>query len=133
MRGLASALKELTDILTPNIGDYARIVSKARGNAQYCFCANAVNLIDLGTFVSSIQSQSSSKEVKDACAAVLASLDSVVVKIHAGNNLERMICGLGIAFPDHSWELPGYYEDFAFASGGWLAFMQAYWAVHGSV
>ena len=133
VRALASSLKGLTDILTPNIGDYAGVISKARGNAQYCYGANAINLIDLGTFIARIGSEASSKEVKDACAAVLTNLGIVVVKVHATGSLQNMICGLGISFPDHSWELPSYYEGFAFASKGWLDFIEAYWAVHGSV
>jgi len=44
-----------------------------------------------------------------------------------------MLAGLGIGFPDHSWEMASYYPDFALASHGWVEFLSAYWAAHGSI
>ena len=133
VRDLVSSIKGLVDLLTPDIDDYMTIISRARGNAQYCYGANALNLVDLRTFVATIGAETSSKEVKEACAAVLASLDAAVLKVHATISLQNMVCGLGVQLPDHSWEIPSYYEKFAFASQGWLDFLKAYWAASGSV
>jgi len=133
IRALAAALKELTDILTPSMDDFAGIVAKSRGNAQYCYGANAINLVDLRTFIATIGSETSSKAVKDACDSVLAAFDAAVVAVHATSSLDGMIYGLGISFPDHSWELPSYYTDYAFASQGWLDFVTAYWAANGVI
>jgi len=133
IRALASSLKGLTDILTPDMDTYARIVAKARGNAQYCYGANAINLVDLRTLVASIGDQTSSKAVKDACALVLKAFDEAVVAVHSTGSLDGMVYGLGIAMPDHSWELPGYYGNYAFSSQGWTDFLEAYWAANGVI
>jgi hypothetical protein len=133
VRDLVSSIKGLVDLLTPDIDDYMTIISRARGNAQYCYGANALNLVDLRTFVATIRAETSSKEVKEACEAVLASFDAAVLKVHATISLQNMVYGLGVQLPNHSWEIPSYYEKFAFASQGWLDFLKAYWAASGSV
>jgi len=133
IRDLASSIKRLANLLTPDIDDYMAIINKARGNAQYCYGANAINLVDLRMFVAAIGAKTSSKEVKEACAAVLTSFDAAVLKVHATSSLQNMVHGLGIALPNHSWEMPSYYEKFAFAGQGWLDFLKAYWAASGSV
>jgi hypothetical protein len=133
VRDLVSSIKRLTDLLTPGIDDYMTVINKARGNAQYCYGANKINLVDLRTFVASIGEKTSSKEVKEACAAVLASFDAAVLKVHATNSLQNMVCGLGVALPNHSWEMSSYYPNFAFAGQGWMDFLEAYWAAAGSI
>jgi hypothetical protein len=130
---LVASLKGLTSLLTPNMDIYAGTVSKARGAAQYCYGANAINVIDLGTFVKRISSEARSQEVLDACSAVLASLDAAIVSMHATGSTDHMLTGLGIGFPNHSWEMSSYYPNFAFASQGWMDFMKAYWAAAGSI
>jgi hypothetical protein len=133
VKALASSLKGLTDLLTEDMASYAGTIVKARGIAQYCYGANAINIVDLRTFVASIGSQTSSQTIKDACALVLADFDSAVVAVHAAKSLRNMVSGLGISLPDHSWELSSYYAGFAFSSQGWLTFLEAYWAAHGVV
>ena len=128
---LASSLKGLTDLLIEDMAASAGVVAMARGTAQYCYGSNAINIVDLRTFVSSIGSQTASMAVRDACALVLADFDAAVVAVHAAKSLRNMVSGLGISLPDHSWELPGYYGDFAFSNQGWLTFLEAYWAAHG--
>ena len=130
---LVASLKGLTSLLTPNMDIYAGTVSKARGAAQYCYGANAINVIDLGTFVERISSEARSQEVLDACSAVLASLDAAIVSLHATGSTDHMLTGLGIGFPNHSWEMSSYYPDFAFADQGWMDFLEAYWAAAGSI
>jgi len=133
VRDLVSSLKGLTDLLAPEMDMYAGVVAKARGDAQYCYGANAINLVDFRTLVASIGTQASSNAIKEACASVLTDFDSAVVAVQATNSLEDMLFGLGIAFPDHSWELAGYYADYSFANQGWMDFLEAYWAAHGVV
>jgi hypothetical protein len=130
---LVASLKELTSLLTPNMDIYAGTVSKARGAAQCCYGANAMNVVDLGTFVERISSEARSQEVLDACNAVLASLDAAIVSMHATGSTDHMLTGLGIGLPNHSWEMSSYYTDFAFAGQGWTDFLEAYWAAAGSI
>jgi len=130
---LVSSLRGLADLLAADMDTYAGVVAKARGDAQYCYGANAINLVDLRTLVASIESQAVSDAIKDACAQVLADFDSTIVGVQASGPLDNMVFGLGIALPDHSWELPSYYVDYAFSDHGWLSFLEAYWAVHGVV
>jgi hypothetical protein len=133
MPELVASLKDLTNLLTPNMDIYAGTVSKARGAAQYCYGANAINVIDLGTFVKRISSEARSQGVLDACSAVLASLDAAIVSMHATGSTDHMLTGLGIGFPNHSWEMSSYYPSFAFADQGWMDFLKAYWAAAGSI
>jgi hypothetical protein len=130
---LVASLKGLTNLLTPNMDIYKGTVSKARGAAQYCYGANAINVVDLGTFVKRISSEARSQEVLDACSAVLASLDAAIVSLHATGSTDHMLTGLGIGLPNHSWEMSSYYPDFAFAGQGWMDFLEAYWAAAGSI
>jgi hypothetical protein len=129
---LVGSLKGLTDIMTPDIKDYANLVSKARGAAQYCYGANAANKLDLRMFVQTISAKTSSEEIQNACMAVLDDFDTTVVALHATRSLNNMVFGLGITFVDHMKEWPGYYDEFAFANQGWMDFVSAYDGVHGS-
>lgn len=129
---LAGSLKSLSELLVADMANQANVVSRARGNAQYCYGANAMNVIDLETFVKEIQAQTGSQAIKDACAAALQDLDAVVIGLHATGSTDHMLAGLGIGFPDHSWEMASYYPNFAFAGQGWLDLMESYWMAHGS-
>ncbi len=133
MSQLVASLKGLTSLLAPNMDIYAGTVSKARGAAQYCYGANAMNVVDLGTFVERISSEARSQEVLDACNAVLAGLDAAVVSMQATGSTDHMLTGLGIGLPNHSWEMSSYYPNFAFAGQGWMDFLEAYWAAAGSI
>ena len=130
---LVGSLNELTSIMTPNMADYANLVSKARGNAQYSYGANAGNRIDLGTFIQRIASTTASDAVRSASLAVIDNIDATVIAIHGTGSTDRMLKGLGITFVDHWQELPSFYGQFAFAGQGWMDFMNAYCAAHGSV
>jgi hypothetical protein len=130
---LASSLKNLSGLLVADMNNSAQTISRARGIAQYCYGANAMGVVDLQTFLREIQAKSDSGAIKDAASAALSDLDSVVIALHATRSTDHMLAGLGIGFPDHSWEMPSYYPEFAFANQGWLDLMGAYWAAHGSV
>lgn len=130
---LVGSLKELTAIMTPDMPDYVQIVSKARGNAQYCYGANAGDRIDLRVFVQTIADETSSEAVRVAAEAVLDDFDVTVIAIQATGSLDHMLNGLGITFADHMSKVPSFYGQFAFAGQGWPEFDYAYCAVHGSV
>lgn len=132
MPALASSLGQLTDLLMQDMQGNSGIISRASGLATYCYGSNAISLMDLQTFVEQIGAKAHSGDVRNAAAAVLENLQAAVIGLHATGSLDHMVGGMGIIFPNHSWEMPPYYENFAFASQGWLAFVQAYWAVHGS-
>lgn len=130
---LTSALRDLTDLLIAHVDANANVIFKARGIAQYVYGANAMNVVDLRTFVKSIWSQTSSEQIRNACARVIDVFDETIVAVHATAPLLGMVAGLGIGLPNHSWEMSSYYEAFKFSDQGWLDFLEAYWAVHGSV
>jgi hypothetical protein len=128
---LVGSLNSLTAAMTADIDSYAGIISKARGQAQYCYGANAENKIDLKMFVQSISVQTASTEIKGLCTAVLDDFEETVVAIHATRSLNHMLFGLGVTFVDHFREWPGFYGQFAFAAQGWPDLVNAYNAVHG--
>jgi hypothetical protein len=130
---LAGSLKTLSDLLVADMNSSAKTISRARGVAQYCYGANAMGVVDLQTFLREIYAKSDSQAIRDAASAALSNLDSVVVALHATRSTTNMLAGIGIGFPDHSWEMRSYYPDFAFAGQGWLTLMESYWAAHGSV
>lgn len=132
VQDLVGSLKSLTSMMIPDMDHYINLISRARGNAQYCYGANAGNRIDLGVFVQSIAAKTASKDLREACSAVLEDLDDTVIAIHATGSLDHMLNGLGITLPDHMSELPGFYSDFEFAGQGWLDFAKAYCGAHGS-
>ncbi len=129
---LVGSLNALATAMTPDIALYANDISKARGNAQYCYGANAGNRIDLKMFVQSLSVKTQSAEIKNLCTAVLNDFEDTVVAIHATRSLDHMLFGLGITFVDHNREWPSFYGQFAFAGQGWPEFVNAYDAVHGS-
>jgi hypothetical protein len=130
---LVGSLNSLVTMMTPDIGDYANVISKARGNAQYSYGANAGNRIDLRMFVQAVSAQTTSVPVKDLCTAVLDDFDDTVIALHETRSLHNMVFGLGVTFVDHFKEWPGFYDQFAFAGQGWPDFVDAYCGVHGSV
>lgn len=131
--GLVTSLKSLTDLLVLDMKTNAKIISQARGAAQYCYGANALNLIDLKTFVLQIVSNTQSLAIKNACAAVTDNFEATVIGLQVTKTMDHMINGLGIALPNHSWEVLDYYCNFSFPSQGWMDFMEAYWAASGSI
>lgn len=128
---LADSMKSLAGLLVADMANSANVVSRARGIAQYCYGANAMNVVDLETLVREIGAGTSSKAIKDASAAVLANLEEVVVAIHVTGSTANMLGGLGIGFPNHMKEMSSYYPDFAFAKLRWQDLLEAYWTAHG--
>lgn len=133
MRELAGAITDLVGIMTPNMKDYASAVSKAAGAARYSYGANALNLADLRTFVEKLGSVCPDQSVKDAAAKVIAVFDQTIVALQVTQTVDHQINGLGICIPNHSWEMPGFYMDFAFPYLGWYDFLVAYWTAAGSI
>jgi hypothetical protein len=129
---LASSVIDLTNLLMPDMKANAGLVSKARADAVYSYGANAMNLVDLKTFVLRIAQGTRSDAVRAASLAVAARVDSVVIALQATKTTDHQLTGLGIALPNHPSEVPGYYANFAFPGTGWLDFLEAYWAACGA-
>ena len=130
---LVSSLMDLTKLLSSDMKASKNIVSKARGEACFSYGANAMNVVDLKTFVEVISQGSSSPAIKALCARVLSDFDQTVIALQATRTTDHQINGLGVVFPNHSWETPSYYWSYAFMADGWQAFLQSYWAAAGSV
>ena len=129
----AGSFFDLTELLMQDMKANVGLVSKSRGGACFSYATNSINLVDFKRFVELIAANSQSSEVKEACALVLANFDETVLAVQTTNTLDHQISGLGIVFPNHSWETPGYYWDYSFMADGWQAFLEAYWGAAGSV
>lgn len=129
----ATSFIDLTKLLMEDMKANAGIISKSRGGACFSYGTNSINLVDFKRFVELVGQNSASKEVKDACALVIANFDKTVLAIQTTNTVDHQINGLGIVFPNHSWETPDYYWGYSFMADGWQAFLESYWAAAGSV
>ena len=130
---LVSSFLDLTDLLSEDIKANAGIVSKSRGGACFSYAANSVNVVDLKTFVELVAKNSADKSVKDKCAQVLSIFDRTVMALQSTQTTDQQLNGLGIVFPNHSWETPSYYWSYEIMADGWADFLNAYWAAAGSV
>lgn len=124
---------DLTKLLMQDMKANAGLISKSRGGAVFSYGTNAINIVDFKRFVELIAANSQSSEVKAACAVVLANFDLTVLAIQTTNTVDHQLSGLGVVFPNHSWETNGYYWDYSFMADGWQAFLESYWAACGSV
>lgn len=131
--GTVASFYDLTELLMQDIKANAGIISKSRGGACYAYGANAANLVDFKRLVELIAANSPSSEVKDACALVLENFEKTVLAVQTTNTLDHQINGLGIIFPNHSWETPDYYWDYSIMADGWQVFLESYWAACGSI
>lgn len=130
---LVSSLIDLTKLLSADMKANAGLVSKARGGACFSYGANAINVVDLKTFVQLVGANSASKAVKDKAAEFVSIFDKTVIALQATQTVDHQLYGLGIVFPNHSWEAPQYYLSYAIMGAGWADFLNAYWAAAGSV
>ena len=128
----ASSFFDLTELLMQDIKANVGDISKSRGGACFSYATNSINLVDFRRFVELIGENSASTAVKNACALVLANFDKTVLAVQTTNTLDHQISGLGVVFPNHSWETPSYYWDYSFMADGWQAFLEAYWGACGS-
>lgn len=132
VQALSSSIMNLANILKEDMRTNAAIISKSKGAAQFSYGANAMNLMDLRVWVQKVSDNSADPIVKNACSAVLANFDQVVVALQVTQTLDHQINGLGICLPNHPSEMPAYYLNFAFPLMGWYDFMQEYWAAAGN-
>jgi hypothetical protein len=130
---LGQSVIDLGKILSADMKDNAGIVSKARGGANYAYGGNAANLPDLKTFVELVTKNSPDAGIDAACAIAIANFEVTVIALQATQTLDHQLYGLGIMFPNHSWETPSYYADYEFPSDGWMDFLEAYWGAAGSI
>ena len=130
---LVSSLMDLTKLLSADMKANAGIISKARGGACFSYGTNAINVVDLKTFVELVGANSASKAIKDQCAKVIAIFDQTVIALQATQTVDHQLYGLGIVFPNHSWEVSSYYWSYAIVEAGWGDFLYSYWAAAGSI
>ena len=130
---LVSSLMDLTKLLSADMKANAGLVSKARGGACFSYATNAINVVDLKTFVEIVGANAASKTITDQCAKVIAIFDQTVIALQATQTVDHQLYGLGIVFPNHSWEVSSYYWDYAIVEAGWGDFLYAYWSAAGSV
>lgn len=130
--GLVEALGDLTDLLIPTMKADAGMVTSARAGAAVSYGNAAIDVIDLERFVKNILASSDSERVRNACLDVLEAFTAAVVSLQITQSTDRMVGGLGINFPEQSWAIRSYYDDYAFAGSGWLDLLEAYWAACGN-
>jgi len=129
---LGQSVIDLGNLLSIDIKDNAGIISKSRGGACYSYGANAANLVDLKTFVQLVAKNSQDADVKAVCARIVDNFEETVIAVQVTQTVDHQLYGLGIMFPNHSWETPSYYAGYEFPSDGWMDFLEAYWGAAGS-
>jgi hypothetical protein len=127
-------LADLTNVLKNNMPYYHDLISEARGEGNLPWAEYGWEYyIDLPSFVKYLNATADGN-VKNLANVLLATLQEDVIK--AVGNTEPMdsaeALGLGIWFPPSentplTLKLLPYYQKLAFASGGWLDFLYAYW------
>jgi len=128
-RTLVADFQEVASLISADMAAFTQALSQARGTSTFQYGAGEAGLIDLRNFVDTLMQLSGSSEVSDACAQVLASFDETIVALQDTHVLEGFVNGLGLQFPQHEFELPDYYPEYAFGSEGWIEFMELFWTV----
>jgi hypothetical protein len=130
---LVSSFIDLTELLSEDMKANAGIVSKSRGGACFSYATNSINVVDLKRFVELVAKNSADKAVKDKCAEAIRIFDQTVIALQSTQTTDQQLNGLGIVFPNHSWETSSYYWSYAIMEDGWADFLNAYWSAAGSV
>ena len=130
-RILVEDFQEVASLISSDMDDFTQVLAKARGNSEFQYGAGEAGLIDLRNFVDALMQLSPSNEVGEACAQVLADFDETVIALQDTRVLEGFVNGLGLRFPQHEFDLPGYYSSYAFGSEGWIDFMELFWTLRG--
>jgi len=130
---LVNSLMDITGLLSEDMKANAGLISKARGGACFSYGTNAINVVDLKTFIERVAADSRSQAVKAESAEFISIFDQTVIALQATQTVDHQLYGLGIVFPNHSWEAPSYYWDYAIMDAGWANFLWAYWGAAGSV
>ena len=131
VRALAESVGSFAKLLTPDVGTYVKDISRARGVAGFTWGANAINVADLWTFVTTIDRFVADEEISDACQQVLRAFDEAVIALQVSHAMDHQVHGLGISFAFHEREVPDYYAEYSFDDGGWLEFLEAFWTACG--
>ena len=129
---LVGSFQEMVSLMRPNIKDFVQALAKARGSSVFQYASGEAGLVDLSNFVDTLRVLSPSAEVGDACVQVLADFDETILALQDTRVVEGFVNGLGLRFPQHEFELPGYYSSYAFGSEGWIDFMELFWTLRGT-
>lgn len=128
---LVSDFQSLAALIRADMDDYVQALAKARGTSTFQYGAGAIGIIDFRNFVETLMLKLPESEVKDMCARVLADFDLTVIALQDTQALEGFVNGLGLLFPQHEFNIPDYYADYAFGSEGWIDFLEHFWSQRG--
>ena len=131
MSDLVADFQDVTELIYPDMKEFLQELSSARGTSVFQYGAGEYGLVDFRNFVETLGILSPSPEVSEACAEVLTDFDAAIVALQDTPTLEGFVNGLGMRFPQHEFDLPGYYSSYAFASEGWIDFMELFWTMRG--
>ncbi|UCE92080.1 MAG: hypothetical protein JSV90_02770 [Methanobacteriota archaeon] len=129
---LVASFQDVTELIRPDMEEFLQALSGARGTSVFQYGAGEYGLVDFRNLVETLGSLAPSTEVSEACAEVLTNFDSTVVALQDTHVLEGSVNGLGMRFPQHEFDLPGYYSSYAFASDGWIDFLELFWTMRGA-
>jgi hypothetical protein len=128
---LVESLQNVTSIISEDMSRYVQVIANARGTSTFQYGAGEAGLVDFRNFVETLCILSPSTEVSEACAQVLVDFDDTIVALQDTHVLEGFVNGLGLKFPQHEFELPGYYSSYSFGSEGWIDFLELFWTMRG--
>jgi len=131
VRTLADSVGALAKLLTPDVKTYVKDISRARGVAGFSWGANAINVADLWTFVTTIDRFVDDVEISEACQQVLTNFDETVIALQVSHSMDHQVHGLGINLAFHERDVPDYYAEYSFDDNGWLDFLDAFWTACG--
>jgi len=131
VRTLADSVGALAKLLTLDVKTYVKDISRARGVAGFSWGANAVNVADLWTFVTTIDRFVADMEISEACQQVLTNFDEAVIALQVSHSMDNQVHGLGINLAFHERDVPDYYAEYSFDDNGWLDFLEAFWTACG--
>jgi hypothetical protein len=128
---LVSGFQNVASLIYPDMEDFIQALARARGTSEFQYGAGADGIIDFRNFVETLSGLSPSSEVRRACDETLADFDETIVALQDTHVLEGFVNGLGLRFPQHEFELPGYYPSYAFGNEGWIDFIELFWTLRG--
>jgi hypothetical protein len=114
-------------MITPDMKSFVRAISMARGAATFSYGANAIGIIDFGTFVDTLGKYAKPLDVKRACSEMMIIFRATILATQLTQAVDHHLTGLGLLFPQHNAEIDDYYLGYQFMDKEWMAFLEAFW------
>lgn len=127
MKELVGSFHSLASMITPDMKSFVRAISMARGAATFSYGANAIDIIDFGTFVDTLGKYAKLLDVKQACVDVMSIFNDTILATQLTQAVDHHLTGLGLLFPQHNAEIDDYYLGYHFMDEEWMAFLEAFW------